>query len=211
MQNIYYISGADGSGKTTHIKYLREYFEGKGYKISCLWIRSPKIFSKPLMALCRIVGLTKYFYKDGLRYGRHEFYRSKAVSWLFPILQLIDFKIMWFIYQNKNKQEQILLLDRFSLDTLVDLIVDTHRFKLHKTWIGRKFINTIPSNTKIIILKVNESLIRNRKKDTRYDSQLSNKLKIYTTLANDLNIKIIDNNRNLEIVRREISNHFQLN
>lgn len=196
---IIYICGSDGSGKTTIIKELESSFIKQGYKTRHIWLRSPKIISKPLMAYCRIVGLTKYKTINNIRFGKHEFYKSKFVSWLFPILQLIDVKIKWYFEQKKIKNDEIVLFDRFSLDTLADLMVDTRRMNLHKTWIGKEFIKQIPGNTEIIVLKVDEKNIRARKEDTRYDELLDYKVLVYKLLSEDLNIKVIDNNNDYSL------------
>jgi len=205
--NIIYIAGSDGSGKTTILKEIEDKIIATGKKTRHIWLRSPKITSKPLMAFCRLVGLTKYETIDGEEYGIHEFYRSKLVSWLFPILQLIDFKIKWYFERKKILDNEIILFDRFSLDTLADLIVDTHKMDLHKSWIGKEFIKVIPENSKLIILKVDEGVIRSRKKDTLHDKSLEMKIKVYQLLSKDLDIKVIDNNNDYKIALNNTLNY----
>lgn len=189
---IFYFSGPDGSGKTHIIKRLQTHFF-KDKNISYIWVRSPKILSKPLMLYCRLVGLTKYFRKEGIRYGVHMFYRSKFVSWVFPYLQYIDLRISLFFILRRFSEE-LVLIDRFSLDTLADLMVDTNRFDLHKKSIGKKILNTIPENTHAILISANEEIIRDRKPDTRYDPNLKKRIMVYKILGNDLNLKMIFNN-----------------
>jgi len=203
MNNIvFYIAGPDGSGKTTYIREIESYFLKKNQKVKHIWLRSPKIFSKPLMAFCRLIGLTKYTIIDEVKYGKHEFYRSKLISWIFPILQLIDFKLKWLL--TKKDSRAILIFDRFALDTLADLMVDTQRFNLHKNFIGKAFIKLIPEHTKMLLLSVNEENIRLRKEDTKFDEHLQNKIKVYDILSRDLGIKVIDNNRDYKLVKNEI-------
>lgn len=201
-----YIAGPDGIGKTTYLEHIESCIVNNSTKH--IWIRSPKIISKPLMAFCRLVGLTKYKTIDGIKYGIHLFYKSSFVSWLFPILQLIDFKIKWKLEKRKIKSGEVVLFDRFNIDTLADLMVDTHKMDLHKSWIGKKFIKMLPQNANIVILQVDEDTIRNRKKDTLHDENLGLKIKVYDILSRDLNLKIIDNNRDFSIVKEEILNHF---
>lgn len=206
MQNlIYYIAGSDGSGKTTHLNKLIN----KSSNFKHVWIRSPKIFSKPLMFFCRIVGLTKYYIVDGIKYGSHDFYKSSFVSFVFPFLQLIDFKIKWIFCKLSIKPNQIIFFDRFCLDTLVDLMIDTRNMTLHETYVGKKFIEMLPQNCKVIILEVDEETIRNRKKDTLYDKNLSLKIEAYNILAKSLKLKKINNNRNMKLVEIDINNYFK--
>lgn len=70
---IIYITGPDGSGKTTYLEEIQRFFNEKGNRTNYVWLRSPKILSKPLMAYCRLAGLTRYKNIDGIRYGGHEF------------------------------------------------------------------------------------------------------------------------------------------
>ena len=203
--NTIYIAGPDGIGKTTFLNCVK--YKIKENKTCHIWIRSPKIISKPLMAFCRLVGLTQYKTIDGIKYGTHNFYKSTFVSWLFPILQLLDFKIKWHFEKRKINKRDVVLFDRFSLDTLADLMVDTHKMDMHKSWIGKQFISLFPENLKIIILEVTEESIRNRKKDTLYDENLALKIKVYKILSNDLNLKVIDNNRDFKTVKEDILNY----
>ena len=206
----FYITGSDGSGKTTILNDVEKKLLAQSKKTKHVWIRSPKIISKPLMVYCRLVGLTTYKTIDGVKYGKHEFYRSPFVSWLFPMLQLVDFKIKWFFEKRKVKSNEILLFDRFSLDTLADLMVDTKRLDLHKTNIGRAFIDLIPKNTKILIPIVDENTIRDRKKDTLHDEHLADKINTYTILSKDLVIKTIDNNRDYKEVKKDVLNYLEI-
>lgn len=211
MKNqVYYIAGSDGSGKTTFLKDLEKELLVKSNRTIHIWIRSPKILSKPLMVYCRLIGLTKYKTIDGITYGKHEFYRSSFVSWLFPILQLIDFKIKWFFEKRKIKPNDIILFDRFNLDTLSDLMVDTKRMNLHKSWVGRQFIKLSPKNVKSIILKVDAEVIRERKIDTLHDELLEDKIKTFQFLSKELNIKLIENNKDYSTVKNEVI-HYMIN
>lgn len=210
MQNVYYIAGSDGSGKTTYLREIEDEIISKGKRTKHIWIRSPKILSKPLMAYCRLVGLTKYKTINGVRYGKHEFYRSFFVSWLFPILQLLDFRIKWYFEKRKIDNDVVLLIDRFNIDTLADLMVDTKKMNLHKSWIGKQFLKLTPIDIKIIVLYVDEEIIRKRKIDTLHDEHLSYKIEVYKKLSKDLRIKSIDNNREFEMVKKDIENYFKI-
>ncbi|RPD98005.1 hypothetical protein EGM88_07530 [Aureibaculum marinum] len=210
MMSYYYLTGSDGSGKTTFIKKLQKELKSKNIKTTSVWLRSPKITSKPLMAYCRLVGLTKYKIIDGEKYGAHHFYKSKFVSKIFPYLQFIDFKLKWYLIQKKIPKNTILLFDRFNIDTLADLMVDTKNLELHRSYIGKKFLNFLPNRNNVIILMVKEDIIRQRKKDTLYDEQLSFKLKVYNKLGEDLNIKIIDNNKDYQTVYEDIKNYLKI-
>jgi thymidylate kinase len=201
---VYYLTGPDGSGKTAFLEALERHFLEKGEKTAHVWMRSPKILSKPLMAYCRFTGLTKYKTGDGIRYGGHEFYRSKFVSWIFPWLQLIDFRLSleWSGYP--TAPDAIILIDRFSLDTLADLMADTRRWDLHQTYIGKAFLRLIPENTKITVIRAGAKTIRARKADTLHDPLLNDRIKAFDRLQKDLELAVLDNNRNFAAVKRDL-------
>lgn len=181
-----------------------------GVKPTYIWLRSPKILSKPLMFYCRLIKLTNYKWIDGIRYGQHEFYKSRFVSYVFPLLQLIDFSISYFFNKKKISQNKTVLFDRFSIDTLADLMVDTHRFDLHKTFVGSLFLKFVPQNTRVIVLSVDENTIRSRKKDTLHDPSLESKIKVYSVLSEDLNFMKVSNIKEPEKVFEEILLIFKL-
>lgn len=208
MKNqIYYIAGSDGSGKTTFLKELEKQLVLDNKITRHIWVRSPKILSKPLMAYCRLTGLTKYKTIDGIKYGKHEFYRSTFVSWLFPMLQLLDFKIKWYLEKRKIRNNEIILFDRFNLDTLCDLMVDTKKMNLHKSWIGKEFMKLTPKKSRITILKVDEEIIKERKLDTLYDELLEDKINAFNILSKDFNINIVENNNDYATAKKEILNY----
>lgn len=186
-----YLCGSDGSGKTTLLELLEEELHKRGRITNHIWIRSPKILSKPLMAYCRLTGLTKYFYKNGIRYGSHEFHKSKFVSCLFPYLQYLDMKLVLLF---KKQIKGIALYDRYILDTLADLMVDTHRLDLHKKSIGKAFLSLLPEKKSVFFIDVDEDIIRKRKSDTLHDPNISVKIEVYKILARDLGLEIVQNN-----------------
>lgn len=208
--NFFYIAGPDGSGKTAHVHALIKYLASKGIIIRHIWLRSPKFFSKPLMAYCRLIGLTRYRTINGIRIGKHEFYRSKFVSLIFPWLQFIDMKIFNFFKVKLPVivKKKSIIFDRYTLDTLADLMVDTGRYNLHKTLLGTMFIKLLPPTSKIVILEVNEETLKKRKKDVFLDPQIEDRVKAFRKIAEDLKINLVDNNRAFSIVSEEICNFF---
>ncbi len=200
-----YLAGSDGSGKSSLLTALKNELEQKGIMVSNVWIRSPKILSKPLMAYCRLRGYTKYYITDGIRYGNHNFSSSKFVSLLFPYLQYFDLRIVLWL---KRIPRGVVFYDRFALDTLADIMVSTHRFDLHKKSIGKAFLRLLPPSVTILVVDVNEKIIRMRKPDTLHDPNLALKIKAYRILSKDLNIETLDNNSEFSSALEKLKNKY---
>jgi thymidylate kinase len=202
--------GPDGSGKTSFMEEIEKNLKDKGIETQHVWIRSPKILSKPLMLYCRLTGLTTYKSINGIKYGKHEFSRSRMVSKLFPILQLVDFKLKWLSIRMRLNKNKVLIFDRFALDTLADLMVSTGNFNLIDGWIGSKFLEFNSEELKIILLSVDEKAIRLRKQDTLYDENLKLKIMAYQRISDKIQLKTIDNNRDFNLVKKEIFSYLNL-
>ncbi|PKL57845.1 MAG: hypothetical protein CVU49_00115 [Candidatus Cloacimonetes bacterium HGW-Cloacimonetes-2] len=204
MAKMIYFCGADGSGKSTFLREIEHELHLRGYKTQYLWIRSPKILSKPLMLYCHLVGLTKYHVIDGIKFGNHAFEKSPLVRAMFPVLQLIDFKIRWALMISKVRDAEILLLDRFALDTMIDLMVSTKRFDLDNTWVGKSILKMLPQDSLILCFDAMAGNIRKRKPDTMYDTNLELKLKLYRQVCALLGIKAIINDHGFNETRDEV-------
>lgn len=195
MPKYLYFMGSDGSGKTTYIKELSQILNQKGLSVHYYWIRSPKILSKPLMLYCRLAGYTRYYYVDGVRYGSHDFHKSRFVAYLYPVLQLIDFGIRYLfdLRSLESVECDYIIFDRHAFDTLVDIMVDTKRLDLHKGIIGRAFKALVPKDVTILPFYVDPNVIRSRKVDTLHDGNLDLKTQVYRTLYKSMQLKMIDN------------------
>ena len=80
---LIYIMGIDCSGKSTVSNYIADEYREKGYDVDVVWLRYNHVITKPLLGLCRLIGLTKYETHDGIRVGYHDFYKSTIISCLF--------------------------------------------------------------------------------------------------------------------------------
>ncbi len=94
--------------------------------------------------------------------------------------------------------------DRFVYDTLVDIMIDTGDYKIYKKLIGRLFLSLEPKNARIILLDLDESLIKERRPEMVYDTSLSKRRELYHEIAREFKIPIIYNNREIDEVQEEI-------
>lgn len=206
MRSFYYISGPDGSGKTTHAMVLLDKLHSRHIDAKYVWCRSPKFLSKPLLAYCRLVGLTKYWEENGIKVGTHHFYKSKLVSKIYPWLQFFDmmiFKFFKIILPFYIKRKSI-IIDRFVYDTLVDLMVDTNRYNMYTENVGKHFLKMMPTGAKVVFLDVDEDTLRKRKRDVSVDPNLKLKRELFLNLAKNLKIMVINTAQQYKIVEKKI-------
>jgi len=207
MWNIIAICGIDGSGKTTQIELLEKHLSQSSFRVKRIWFRWVALLSYPFLALCRLLGYTRWktISRSNVRYAERKFYMNKALARLWPWLFTLD----TFIYSILHiKARRILgytiLCDRFIPDIIVDLMCETRDYRLPKRLAGRLLLSLIPKDSKLIIIDVSESTAYNRKYDIPSINYLKERRKLYLTLAKTLNMPVIDGEREASKVHKDI-------
>ena len=166
------LTGVDGAGKTTQAHRLVELLRSRTMKARYVYLRMPHLVSKPLMALCRLTGITETIKTDdgtSVR-GFHHYYRSKVLTSLVPWLQALDMHLYtWAKVRLHQLMGTTVVCDRYVLDTMIDMIAETRRPNLHQDPVGDFFMATYPPNTKQVILTGSIEGIRERKDDLKWD------------------------------------------
>jgi len=203
------IIGPDGVGKTTQVKMLIDRLRKEGINCEYKWLRFHHFFSLPLLGFARLMGLSEVkTLKSGGKIGYHYFYRSKAISSLYPIFLLIDTLIFITnkIYIPMKLFKKTIVCDRFVYDAIVDLMISTGNYEIYKSKIGKLFLSLIPQNSRIIMLIANEEILRKRREDVMHDTTLNLKIKLYKKLADEFDILTIDAGLSIEEIQKNIEN-----
>ena len=206
-KRIVYVTGIDGSGKTTACEMIGKHLQAQGYEVETLWLRFNHFYSKPLLALCRLIGLTKYETVDGIRIGYHHFYRSRLVSWLFIRLQYLDAKRVFrkkIMPRMQRSGKRAIILDRYVIDILIDVSVDTGIDLFETAWKDR-FMSLQPEGTQTILIKRDYELVRQARPEAMPDKFFINRLKYYDQLREEHGMVIIENNESIESLENRIS------
>ena len=200
-----YITGADGTGKSTQAQLLIHNLEGLGIRCRHLWLRFPFFFSFPLLAFARWRGYSWHEVNEEVDHGYWNFSRSRVMRKLFPWVLLFDASLaaLGKIYLPLFFGATI-VCERFVLDMLVDLSVALQDPYLSFHLPGRLFLRLMPDNTKIIILDLNKDTICSRRPDLIFDHALTSRLEAYRLLANQLKLPIIDSHQSINMVLQEI-------
>jgi len=207
------IIGPDGTGKTTQAKMLIDRLKKEGINCEYKWLRFNHFFSLPLLGLARLMGLSKVkTLKSGKKVGYHHLYKSKAISSLYPIFLLVDTLIFTTIkiYIPIKLFKKIIVCDRFIYDTMIDLMISTGNYGMYGSGIGKLFLSLIPRNSEIIMLMVDEEILRKRREDVMYDKTLNLKIELYKKLAQEFNTPIIDAGLPVEEVQENLMRAIKL-
>lgn len=206
--------GTDGVGKSTHARMIHKYLADKGIMCKYEWLRIHHLISLPLLAYCRLIGLTKYEVKNGQRIGRHEFYRSQFVSNVYPSLLFMDMALVYIVkIAFPSLLGKSIICDRYIYDTLVDLMISLNDFELFNKETGKVFLRLIPNDAKSLLIDLDEETIRERARQNStkpnsgellMDETVETRRKLYRKIAEDLNIPIINNSDPIDVVQQKI-------
>ena len=207
MLKIISISGIDGSGKTTQVRMLEKYLMGRGFRVKRVWFRWFALISYPFLALCRLLGYTKWrtISRSNIKYAERRFYLNKAMARIWPWLFMVD-AIIYYLFKIRSKMilKSVILCDRFIPDMLVDLMCETKDYLLHKRLVGRVLLSLIPRSSKLVIIDVTENTAFSRKHDIPRVDYLEERRKLYLTLAKTLDIPIISGEGEVDEVHEDI-------
>ena len=201
------IIGPDGVGKTTQSKLLIKELEQRSIKSDYLWMRWNHKLSLPILALARILRLSKIVrLKCGKKIVYHFFNKNKSVSFIYQWTSLIDtlLSVIFKVYIRSMK-DTFLICDRYVYDVVVDLAISTRNPMLIKSVITRLFLSLAGKST-VITLMASQELLRVRKYDVSEDDDLKLKIYLYKFLSKRYNIPIINAEKSIFEVHSNIMN-----
>ena len=119
---IIYISGIDGSGKTTLATILEQQLRKLGLPVIRIWFRFPYFALYPLLVLAHKLNLTKNFKYKNKTFTVH-FFKHMAIP--YTLLYLIDFTLHYLLrIRCRSLLPLILIVDRGPIDSVIDLMTD---------------------------------------------------------------------------------------
>lgn len=190
LAHFIYITGCDGTGKTTQAALLVEKLQTVRRKVRRVWLRFPFLFSLPLLAYARWRGLSWYEQSGDVRFGYWDFSHSKILQTVLPWTLYFDAFLAGLIkIQLPLWKGETVICERFVLDMLVDLNVAFNQRDVHKRLPGKRFLRLIPRDALIFILDLDADTIRRRRENLRADRRLEERLEAYRVLSNDLSLK----------------------
>jgi len=195
LPKIIFVTGVDGSGKSFFTEKLVSELEKRHIPVVHLWSRFNNITSKPLLGLCRLIGLNYYENHNGVTIGYHDFEKSKIVSWLFILFQIIDvWLVTLFRIRPKLIGKRILVCDRGAYDTLIDVMVDTKNINLYKSSLGKAFLKFLPVRHKVFFIVREPQKIFEGRPDVKLDKNFRMRYEMYQACSKEFKWTAIQNN-----------------
>jgi thymidylate kinase len=206
-----YLTGCDGTGKTTQADLLCAHLKKLGARPRRVWLRFPFLFSVPLLAYARWRGLSWHENIDGARHGYWDFRASRLLQALLPWTLLLDAALAALIriYPPLWRGEMI-VCERFVLDMLVDMAVSFDNAQLLQSWPGRLYTHLLPRHAVIVMLDLDAPTIRARRADLRSDQRLETRLAMFRRLATDLSLPLISSAASTADVSRAVLSQLEV-
>lgn len=191
MKNIM-ISGSDGTGKSTIATELQKHYLKQGFTANKVWLRFNHYFAKLVNIIGRISGKSYYEEYSWGKAGYHDY--KGLIGYLYIIAVYFDHILFRLFLRKKhliNNGADILIIDRYILDVMADLIVDTEKNKL-VLFLFSPFAKKELKVAKVFILRCDTDIVVSRRNDIKDDKSYESKRKAYAYLAHELTIQVLD-------------------
>jgi len=199
------ISGPDGTGKSTIIEATRQRLINDKKYIEVVWLRFHHYFAKVVNIFGRIIGKSYREHYDWGEVGYHSYKGFFGIVYIIAVY--FDHHIFKLFIKNKKLQKgKSYLVDRYILDVVADLIVDTKNNKF-VFFLFDKFIIEELLNFDAFILECDVSIVITRREDIKDDKKYIDKINAYKVISDKYNIKRLNTGENSidEIVQQIVN------
>lgn len=185
------ISGADGTGKSTIINALESHLKLQQKPVEKVWLRFNHLFAKLVNIVGRLTGKSYYEEYAWGKLGYHSYHG--VFGYLYIVSVYLD-HVIFFLFKRRKvfgKKNKFILIDRYIVDIVADLIVDTgHNNFVHLLF--DRFVYKELKITKAYIVDCDLDTIITRRSDILDDKNIRLKLSTYNDLAKYYRIEIIN-------------------
>jgi hypothetical protein len=182
MKNIM-ISGADGTGKSTIVKSVMNHYAKGNILVAPVWLRFNHYLTKVVNLIGRLTGKSFYEQYPWGKIGYHNY--KDLIGYFYIIAIFIDhliFRIFMRHFVLKTQKNSIYMIDRYILDIVADLIVDTGKID----FVFRLFDGFIKKELKLantFILVCPKDIVISRRADILDDKKYDDKIFAYNLIA----------------------------
>jgi len=190
------ISGVDGVGKTTLMLRIESDLKARGLRVRRVWIRYNHYFSKLVLGVSRLCGLTMLHRRNGtVVHKHHEFQRHPIISFFFQLSKLVDTSLASFfkVYiPLAIDKDCFILCDRYIYDVLIDVAVETGTQINTNSVFQKLFLCLIPKGSKTVVLTAPRSGLLDRRNENVFDPYLNQRIVFYEQLARNQGLPLIE-------------------
>ena len=196
--------GVDGSGKTTHAKFLKEYLEKQGYQCKYVWGAYRLFFSYVFFITTKLLGYWKNtkndVYTDPLEYAPKL--NKKNLASIYHLFIFLDYQIIVTIkIRIPIAMGKIVICDRYIYDILMELQLSNN--------LSEKFfyflIRSMPQPDITFLMNVKEDIAMHRRGFTK-DFFLKRKI-FLMNLSKVIEVTVVDSSKDLlknqELIRNK--------
>ena len=206
MRKIICFSGIDGSGKSSHARLILKELKAEGIRCKYKWLRYTHFFSLIPLNLYHAYMRTPNSPITTTSFSSEtNFQTSTVVSNLWTFFQLVDALIFSARYVYLPALlGYTLILDRFIVDTLVDIAFSLKNKSLLSSKLGKLFIRIIPKDSMVLIFDVDESIALSRKSDISETDSLVIRRELYHLMTETYFWQIINTRKSFLEVHNEV-------
>lgn len=203
------ISGLDGCGKTTVIAELQRTLTNAGVETHYQWLRHNHFLVRPLHAFSRLVGLSNRSKLADKVVWRHEFFKSRWFCSLYLLVTYVDSwlgaaRLRW---QYRKGDSGIVVCDRWTLDTLVDLAVKFRQRELITSPWHDRFTKMQPPGTMQFVLDRDVGWLLQSRTENQTDPEFPYRCEMYAKALDDPSVIKIDNNASIKHAVQQLLAH----
>lgn len=208
-------SGLDGSGKSTQIQLLVDYFKSQKIKTNIFWSRGGYTPGMELLkTFLRKYNSSSIPKKRGHSEKRDSHFSNVFIRKTWLLLAILDLIFYYGFYIRAIELfGKIIICDRYLFDTSIDFKKNFPSENIEKwiLWRFLKLISVIPKNHFVLTISVKESLIRSKLKNEPFpDSEETLKFRLSEYLNfinNNREVISINCNQSIETIHQDILKH----
>lgn len=201
------LSGIDGSGKTSVARFLvKSLLHEK--TLRHVRLRFQFFFTYPVLALCRVLGLSvrTRHPRTGIPHTILFRKKNRALLFVFEQVYCLDFIAAVML---KVRLPMLLgytiICDRYVIDALVDLMTYTGRIEVHRWALGRTLLSLCSLSELSVLLDLREEKALDRKADTESLQFLRIQRRYYRAFAQMLGLPVVDTDSDIATVHATIA------
>jgi thymidylate kinase len=186
------LSGPDGVGKSTITNAVKQSYIKESFTVRVVWLRFFHYFSKVVNFVGRLFGYSFYESYEWGRVGYHNY--TGLIGYFYILSVYVDLILFQWLFSAKKmdkKESEVLIVDRYILDVMADLIVDTGKKNLVLKLFRKKAVQEM-KRFKTFILYCDYELVIRRRSDIMQDKSYFKKMNAYDFLADELGVCVIN-------------------